>query len=69
MTCRTYTPYDAANELGVRYCGVVNDHRGQPIGFLFNDDNVTGGSFAVLDCVFSADETKSALERLRESFR
>lgn len=52
-----------AERLGIRYCGKQLD-----VYFLYNDDHVTGGSFAVRPNDHCLDGVRGALESLRKTF-
>lgn len=57
------TPQDVAKTLNVRYCGeFVNS-------FIFNDDEITGGSFAVYQDGFTEETALEALVKMRLAFR
>ena len=51
-----------AERLGIRFVGMQFDH------FLYNDDHVTGGSFAVRPNDHCLDGVRVALETLRKTF-
>jgi hypothetical protein len=53
----------------VRYCGAITDKDGGIVGYLFNDDEVTGGSFAVEPHDMNTDAVLDALKGLRKAFK
>ena len=58
---------EIALRCGVRYVGAQNDMRGNCVGFIYNDDEVTGGSFCVPEH-HDALDVCAAVDALRERF-
>lgn len=66
MKPRENTPAEIAEQLGVRYCGIWD--MGKDVAFLFNDDNVTESSFAVMQSECTLEKVKESLETMRKGF-
>lgn len=56
-----------SNKFGARFCGFVRDAHSEPISAMYNDDEVTGGSFCVPVIHDDLDVAK-ALDELRARF-
>jgi hypothetical protein len=56
-----------ADKLGIRFCGIVYSHGNVPYASMYNDDNVSGGSFCIL-VKHTEDDVKKELTEMRSRF-